>query len=211
MAILYKQILANPKIVKLLKQADPLAPKRSKRSSRHKNSHHHQSSNGGSRRSSSKEHVHVLEKHDEANEDQEQMNQQMKQAMQHAAAEAETANAAIPGEYNNNPNGNKKKPRSNFITDAHSIDDSQAESLNESYSSWSKSFDASFSAQSSICSGVYCRAHRRRERQSRRMRILKRSAVGAFGVMIAFYALDTRSTTATLADDTDTVTKTPMG
>ena len=53
-ALLSKQILANPKIVKLLKRSDPLAPKKSKRSSRH---HHRHSS---SRRTSSRDAVQVL-------------------------------------------------------------------------------------------------------------------------------------------------------
>jgi hypothetical protein len=197
-AVLSKQILANPKIVKLLKRADPLAPKK-KRSSRHRHHHHRPST----RRSSSKENVHVLEKHDEADEDQEQTNQRMQAAMQHAAAEAAAANAAIPGGYPKNA-----ITRSNSFESVRSID-SQAESMDESYSSWSKSFDASFSAQSSICSGVSRRAHRRRERQSRRMRILKRCAVGAFGIMIAFYAMDTKTPATTVHDDS--VTQTPMG
>jgi hypothetical protein len=46
--------------------------------------------------------VHVLEKHDKANKDQEQMNQRMKQAVQHTVAKAAAGNAAIPGGYSKN-------------------------------------------------------------------------------------------------------------
>jgi hypothetical protein len=200
-AALSKQILANPKIVKLLKRADPLAPKKHRSSRRH---HRHSSS----RRSSSREAVHVLEKHDEEEEGEsrEQAELRMQQAMEHAAAEAAAANDAIPG------TGivvAGKFSGSNSITSEPSMDLSAQESLADSYTSWSKSFDASFSAQSSICSGVSRRAVRRRDRQQRRMHILQRSAVAAFGVMILFYVMDPRD--ETMKAEHDHVTETPMG
>jgi hypothetical protein len=204
-AALSKQILTNPKIIKLLRRADPLAPKK-KRSSRHRSHNRHSSS----RRSSSKEKVHILAKHDEEDDEIQQENQlSMKQAMEHAAAEAAAANNAISGgaPINNAPN---KLIRSNSITSKESMDNYSAqESLDESYSSWSKSFDASFSATSSICSGVSKRHFRRRERQARRMRILQRSAAGGFLIMIAFYFFDTRAQTA--HDQNSETMENPMG
>ena len=206
-SILSKQILANPKIVKLLKRADPLSKK--KRSSRSRG-HRHRSS----RRSSSKEHVHVLEKHIEEQEDSanihsnESSMMQIQQAMQHAAEAAAAANAEIPNSHN------LKLTRSNSILSqgdysqadsACSIDDSLTG--DQSYTSWSKSFDASFSAQSSICSGVSRRAHRRKQINVKRTKILKQSALALFGIMIAFYALDNHPHDQTLA----TIQATPMG
>lgn len=200
-AALSKQILANPKIVKLLKRADPLAPKKHRSSRRH-----HRHSSG--QRSSSREAVHVLEKHDEEEEGEsrEQAELRMQKAIENAAAEAAAANDAIPG------TGivvAGKFSGSNSITSEPSMDLSAQESLADSYTSWSKSFDASFSAQSSICSGVSRRAVRRRDRQQRRMRILQRSAVAAFGVMILFYIMDPRD--ETMKAEHDHVTETPMG
>ena len=129
--------------------------------------------------------------HDEAEEEYQQSptntqeEAKMQQAMKHAAAKAADANAAIPGEP-------FRLPRSNSITSERSLDLSTQESLDSSYSSWSKSFDASFSVQSSVCTTVSRRAIRRRERQTRRTRILKKAAIGAFGVMVALYALDSK-------------------
>ncbi|KAL3914907.1 MAG: hypothetical protein SGILL_005891, partial [Bacillariaceae sp.] len=87
-SVLAKQILANPKIVKLLKRADPLAPKKSRRSSRRHRS---------SRRSRSKEHVEVMEQFNEEDEIKQEQDRHMKDAMKHAQQEAAAANARIPG------------------------------------------------------------------------------------------------------------------
>ena len=191
-ASLSKQILSNPKIIKLLKRADPLAPKK-RRSSRR---HHRKTS---TRRTSSKERVHIMEKHDEAEEEYQhsptntQEEAKMQQAMKHAAAKAADANAAIPGEPFRLPRSNSiTSERSLDLSTQRSLDLSTQESLDSSYSSWSKSFDASFSVQSSVCTTMSRRAIRRRERQTRRTRILKKAAIGAFGVMVALYALDSK-------------------
>eukprot|EP00339_Tiarina_fusa_P022053 CAMPEP_0117069636 /NCGR_PEP_ID=MMETSP0472-20121206/48861_1 /TAXON_ID=693140 ORGANISM="Tiarina fusus, Strain LIS" /NCGR_SAMPLE_ID=MMETSP0472 /ASSEMBLY_ACC=CAM_ASM_000603 /LENGTH=625 /DNA_ID=CAMNT_0004792293 /DNA_START=230 /DNA_END=2108 /DNA_ORIENTATION=+ len=184
---LSKQILANPKIVKLLKRADPLAPKkkRSSRSGRHRR---------GSR-SSSRENVHVLEKLGEEAEDEahagmtDDDERRMKAAMQNSLASV-----------------------SNHEDDSMISESTGGSSLDESYSSWSKSFDASFSVQSSVCSGVSKRAARRRDRQARRLRILKQSALGAYVIMIAFYLIDTRGKGNDDAHaQNDVVRQNPMG
>jgi len=195
-ATLSKQILANPKIVKLLKRADPLAPKRKK---------HRHRSHRSSRRSSSREAVHVLEKHEEEEQEgQVPVNSEhkMKKAMEHAAAEAAAANAAITGSI--------KFRRSNSIMSQRSLDLSMDGSLDDSYTSWSKSFDASFSAQSSICSGVSKRAIRRRERQARRLKILHKSLLGAFVTMVLFYWLDPNHGSA-MYEEHKRIQEQPMG
>jgi len=189
---LSKQILSNPKIVKLLKRADPLAPKSKRRSSRRQHRH-------STNRARSAEQVHVLERHDEEPIEESfemklESERLMKQAMAHAAAEAAAANAAVEG-------GGRGIGGRGLLASFNSESDllgeesyeeefSQQESIDESFSSWSKSFDASFSAQSSICSGVSKRAIRRKDRQAKRLRILQRSAVAAFGLMIMFYVMD---------------------
>mmetsp|Transcript_9146 Transcript_9146/g.19812 ORF Transcript_9146/g.19812 Transcript_9146/m.19812 type:complete len:595 (-) Transcript_9146:96-1880(-) len=192
-AVLAKQILSNPKIVKLLKRSDPLAPKRSRRSSRRGNSQ---------RRSRSKEHVDVMEKFDEEDEmkqeqEMKEQEQRMKKAMEHAAQEAAAANAQIPGSPKTDAHRKIDQSilRSSSMTslegslhDEKSIESSLQESIDESYSSWSKSFDASFA--STVCSGVSKRSVRRRDRQSRRMKIIQRSIPVGFTVMLAMYFLD---------------------
>ena len=122
-ATLSQQILSNPKIVKLLKRADPLAPKPHRHGHGHRRSSN--SNTGGGRRSSganttstgsttrrsskqhrsssSRHHHHlhnVLEKHDEVDEsieDKLESERRMQQAMEHAATEAAAANAACGG------------------------------------------------------------------------------------------------------------------
>ena len=194
-AVLAKQILSNPKIVKLLKRSDPLAPKKSRRSSR-------RGLRKSSRRSRSKEHVEVMEKFDEEDEikqeeEKKQQEQRMKEAMEHAAQEAAASNAQIPGGRNSSLLGTTdrdvSRPSSIVSFDASlgeekSTESSLQESIDESYSSWSKSFDASFT--SSVCSGVSKRSARRRDRQSRRMKIIQRSVVFGFVIMLAMYFMD---------------------
>jgi hypothetical protein len=201
-AVLAKQILANPKIVKLLKRADPLAPKRSRRSSRRHKS---------SRRSRSKEHVEVMEKFDEEDEIKLEQERKMKEAMEHAAQEAAAANAQIPGGGSTSGTGIGKLTRSMSIgsVEDKSVESSLQESLDDSYSSWSKSFDASFA--SSVCSGVSKRQMRRRERQVRRSRIVKRAAAMAFVIMLALYFLDPRGYSGANKAKNDLVTESPMG
>lgn len=201
-AVLAKQILGNPKIVKLLKRADPLAPKKSHRSSkRHRTT----------RRSRSKEHVEVMEKFDEEDEIRLEQERKMKEAMEHAAQEAAAANAAIPG-FENGPNvavpGKLSRSMSITSTSDKSVESSLQESVDDSYSSWSKSFDASFA--SSVCSGVSRRAVRRRDREARRMRILQRASAMAFVVMLALYFLDPRGY-GRADNNTEQITDTPMG
>eukprot|EP00980_Cylindrotheca_fusiformis_P007315 scaffold1525_cov142-Cylindrotheca_fusiformis.AAC.115 len=195
---LSKQILSNPKIVKLLKRADPLAPK--KRRSR----------KGRSRRAArslSREKVDVLEKHDEAEEiKQEESERLMKQAMEHAAAEAAAANAEIADD--DDDSAPKMTRQDSTTSDGQSLESSLQESLDESYSSWSKSFDASFSVQSSICSGISRRAVRRRDRQAKRLRIIKRSVVVAFGSMIFLYMMDPKGYSG---DHVEEHSELPMG
>ncbi|KAG7366865.1 hypothetical protein IV203_029535 [Nitzschia inconspicua] len=197
-AVLAKQILANPKIIKLLKRADPLAPKKSRRSSKRHRS---------SRRSRSKEHVEVMEKFDEEDEIKLEQERKMKEAMAHAAQEAAAANARIPG------GGSKpvSLARAMSITSLEdkSVESSLQESLDDSYSSWSKSFDASFA--SSVCSGVSKRQMRRRERQVRRSRILKRAAAMAFVIMLALYFLDPRGYARPDKEKNETIMESPMG
>jgi hypothetical protein len=202
-AVLAKQILSNPKIVKLLKRSDPLAPKKSRRSSR-------RSHRKGIRRSRSKEHVEVMEKFDEEDEikqerEKKEQEKRMKQALEHAAQEAAASNAQIPGRPSTDllKNPERKVSRStsivsiddslgdslgNSLGEERSTESSLQESIDESYSSWSKSFDASFA--SSVCSGVSKRSVRRRDRQSRRMRIIQRSVVAGFVIMLAMYFMD---------------------
>jgi len=211
---LSKQILSNPKIVKLLKRADPLAPNSGRR--RRRSSGRHRRSSSSKLRAA--EQVHVLERHDELEEEFPQNSQHgaassdnvvnkqeaerlMQIAMEHAAAEAAAANAAIPGggaamgrsksilvrNFNSNNNSTSVFSESQSLL---MMDDEPDESLDDSFSSWSKSFDASFSVQSSICSGVSKRAIRRKYRQAKRMRILQRSAIAVFGLMVLFYMMD---------------------
>lgn len=224
-SVLAKQILSNPKIVKLLKRADPLAPKRSHRSSGGRRSNRrHSSSRQTSHRSKSKEHVEVMEKFDEEDEIVQEQQRKIKLAMEHAAQEAAAANAAIPGggtgdEDENNtaggtPRGGVKMVRTMSMnstgTEEKSLESSLQESLDDSYSSWSKSFDASFA--SSVCSGATKRAMRRREREFRRLRILKRSAALGFVIMLALYFLDPRGYGRLDKETRDElVTQTPMG
>jgi hypothetical protein len=198
-AVLAKQILANPKIVKLLKRADPLAPKRSRRSSKRHRS---------TRRSRSKEHVEVMEKFDEEDEIKQDQQRKMKEAMEHAAQEAAAANAQIPG---GGGSTSGKLLRSNSIGSVgdKSLESSLQESVDDSYSSWSKSFDASFA--SSVCSGVSKRQMRRRERQARRSRILKRATAMGFVIMLALYFLDPRGYSRPNKENNDLITSTPMG
>lgn len=223
-ANLSKQILSNPKIVKLLKRADPLAPKRSsattsngkrKTSSRHRSSRSKPSVPTKNALARSIDQVHVLEKHDEMDEltIEEKLDAErcMREAMEHAAAEAAAANAACGAVggggggggrlsmISNSSNNNKSNAtrhhalisHDSFSTEMNSLEDfSQQESLDESFSSWSKSFDASFASQTSICSGVSKRASRRKHRQERRFTILKRCAVAGFALMILMYWMD---------------------
>jgi hypothetical protein len=201
-AVLAKQILANPKIVKLLKKADPLALKKSRRSSKRHRS---------SRRSSSKEHVEVMEKFDEEDEIKQEQERKMREAMEHAAQEAAAANAAIPG-FGDGPTitaaGKVARSMSMTSTSEKSVESSLQESLDDSYSSWSKSFEASFA--SSVCSGVSRRAIRRRDRAARRLRIVQRASAMAFVVMVALYFLDPRGYGRT-DNYSDRITATPMG
>jgi hypothetical protein len=199
-AALSKQILSNPKIVKLLKRADPLAPK--KRRSRKGRSHR------STTRSTSREKVHVLEKHDEAEEIKlEESEQMMNKAMEHAAAEAAAANAQVSA--GDDDSFVPKITRQDSIgSDGQSLGSSLQESVDESYSSWSKSFDASFSVQSSICSGISRRAVRRRDRQAKRTRIIKRSGVVAFGAMVVLYMMDPRGYSGNHVQE---LTEAPMG
>eukprot|EP00538_Stauroneis_constricta_P006467 CAMPEP_0119548330 /NCGR_PEP_ID=MMETSP1352-20130426/2279_1 /TAXON_ID=265584 /ORGANISM="Stauroneis constricta, Strain CCMP1120" /LENGTH=696 /DNA_ID=CAMNT_0007593567 /DNA_START=134 /DNA_END=2224 /DNA_ORIENTATION=+ len=225
-ARLSEQILANPKIVKLLKRSDPLAPKSKRRSSRrhrsstssgkHKSSSSSSSSSrssGGSttsssRRRSSKSKVDVLEQHDERDEiEQEQSERKMRDAMAHAAAEAAAANAAIPESPQSG--GRLRRLGSIGSYSDKSYTSSVQESLDESYSSWSKSFEESFSAQSSICSGVSKRAVRRKERQARRVNILKKTGSIAFGLMIGLFFIDPRGYSGHV--QSETVAASPMG
>ena len=195
-AVLAKQILSNPKIVKLLKRSDPLAPKRSRRSSK-------RGLRKSSRRSRSKEHVEVMEKFDEEDEikqeqEKKEQEQRMKEAMEHAAQEAAASNALIPGSTTTDviKNTTQFLRASSIVSldDSHeeekSVESSLQESLDESFSSWSKSFDASFA--STVCSGVSKRNFRRRDRQSRRMKIIQSSIATAFVIMLAMYFLDPR-------------------
>mmetsp|Transcript_10265 Transcript_10265/g.30081 ORF Transcript_10265/g.30081 Transcript_10265/m.30081 type:complete len:593 (-) Transcript_10265:66-1844(-) len=191
-AILAKQILSNPKIVKLLKRSDPLAPKRRRSSKR----------GHPPRRSRSKEHVDVMEKFDEEDEmrQEQEIKQQeklMKEAMEHAAQEAAAANAEIPGipsiDVPRTIDQNSLRSSSigsleGSLGDEKSVESSLQESIDESYSSWSKSFDASFAT--TVCSGVSKRSVRRRDRQSRRMKIIQRSVVAGFVLMLAMYFVD---------------------
>lgn len=200
-AVLAKQILANPKIVKLLKRSDPLAPKR-RRSSR-------RSSRRSTRRSRSKEHVDIMEKfdeHDEIKQEQEKkerkaQEKKMKEAMEHAAQVAAASNAEIPGTASKGilKTSQRAVPRSHSIVSMEdsitegsmterSMESSLQESIDESFSSWSKSFDASFA--STVCSGVSKRSVRRRERQNRRTKIIQTSVVSGFVVMLAMYFMD---------------------
>ncbi|MGK3751157.1 MAG: hypothetical protein ACI8RD_003457 [Bacillariaceae sp.] len=222
-AVLAKQILSNPKIVKLLKRSDPLAPKRSRRSSKrgHKKS---------SRRSRSKEHVEVMEKFDEEDEikqeqEKKESERRMREAMEHAAQKAAASNAEIPGSTNpnsiNNMNSGGKIVRSpsivsldgsGSIEEGKSVESSLQESIDESYSSWSKSFDASFAP--TVCSGVSKRSFRRRDRHSRRMRIIQRSVATAFVIMLAMYFLDPRGyqrSDQEKLEDQAATTENPMG
>ena len=196
-AVLAKQILSNPKIVKLLKRSDPLAPK-GRRSSR-------RGSRKTTRRSRSKEHVDIMEKFDEQDEitqehekkDRKEQEQQMKEAMKKAAQVAAASNAEIPGISDPVvPKTSKRNvTRSSSIVsledslgEEKSMESSLQESIDESFSSWSKSFDASFT--SSVCSGVSKRSVRRRDRQSKRMKIIQRSVVAGFVIMLAMYIVD---------------------
>lgn len=193
-AVLAKQILSNPKIVKLLKRSDPLAPKKSRRSSR-------RGMRKGARRSRSKEHVEVMEKFDEEDEIKQEQEkkekeeeQRMKEAIEHAAQEAAASNAQIPGRTQPDiPKTNVMRSSSivsldDSLGEEKSMESSLQESIDESYSSWSKSFDASFA--SSVCSGVSKRSARRRDRQSRRMKIIQRSVITGFVIMLAMYFMD---------------------
>jgi len=197
-AVLAKQILSNPKIVKLLKRSDPLAPKKSRRSSR-------RSSRKTTRRSRSKEHVDIMEKFDEQDEikqeqerkERQQQEQKMKEAMEHAAQVAAASNAEIPGGSLGVPKtSDRNVSRSNSIVsledslaeDSKSMESSLQESIDESYSSWSKSFDASFA--STVNSGVSKRSVRRKERQDRRMKIIQKSVIVGFVLMLAMYFAD---------------------
>jgi len=218
-AVLAKQILSNPKIVKLLKRSDPLAPKRSRRSGR-------RGSRKSSHRSRSKEHVEVMEKFDEEDEikqehDKKEQERKMREAMEHAAQEAAASNAQIPGNANTNMinmDDGKITLSSSVVSidssngEEKSVESTLQESLDDSYSSWSKSFDASFA--SSVCSGVSKRSVRRRDRHSRRMRIIQRSIVTGFVIMLAMYFLDPRgyqrSDQEKLQDQAAT-TENPMG
>lgn len=199
-AALSKQILANPKIIKLLKRADPLAPKRRRSSKRR--------SHRGSR-SRSRENVHVLEQHDETEEiqEEEESERMMKKAMEQAAKKAAAANAEVPGEDLYIP---IQQQQSNS-SDNGSMQSSLQDSVDESYSSWSKSFDASFSVQSKspIGSPVAKRQVRRKVRQARRLRVIKRAAVVGFCLMIALYMLDPQGYSA--ESNFDHKTNTPMG
>ncbi|OEU22550.1 hypothetical protein FRACYDRAFT_232708 [Fragilariopsis cylindrus CCMP1102] len=222
-AVLAKQILSNPKIVKLLKRSDPLAPKRSRRSSKrgHKKT---------SRRSRSKEHVEVMEQFDEEDEikqeqEKKESERRMREAMEHAAQKAAASNAEIPGStnpssINNIINGGNivRSPSivsldgSGSIEEEKSVESSLQESIDESYSSWSKSFDASFA--STVCSGLSKRSFRRRDRHSRRMRIIQRSVVTAFVIMLAMYFLDPRGyqrSDQEKLEDQAATTENPMG
>lgn len=205
-AALSKQILANPKIVKLLRRADPLAPKKRKSSRRHR----HRSS-----RTTNREQVHVLEKHEEVVEEDfhHASERSMQLALDKAAAEAEAANAAIPGGGSSNSiSSTPKYMRSNSMeTGNSSMDFSAQESLDESYASWSKSFDASFSAQSSVCSGVSRRALVRRQRQVKRMRLVRFSGIAAFFVMILLYWFDPNNSKEALHEAHTKQTQAPMG
>jgi hypothetical protein len=194
-AVLAKQILSNPKIVKLLKRSNPLAPKKSRRSSR-------RGLGKGVRRSRSKEHVEVMEKFDEEDEikqEQEKKDQEerMRDAMEHAAQEAAASNALIPGrtipDLPKTMDRNVSRSASlvsleESLGEEKSMESSLQESIDESFSSWSKSFDASFAT--SVCSGVSKRSVRRRDRQSRRMKIIQRSVVAGFVIMLAMYFMD---------------------
>mmetsp|Transcript_46987 Transcript_46987/g.114645 ORF Transcript_46987/g.114645 Transcript_46987/m.114645 type:complete len:597 (-) Transcript_46987:125-1915(-) len=227
MSVLAKQILSNPKIIKLLKRADPLAPKKSRRSRSGRSGRHGSSSSGRhTHRSRSKEHVDVMEKFDEADEIAQEQQRQVEQAMEHAAKEAAAANAACGGGGGTSPNSTNSatdgvKPTSGLKlvrsmsetssngTDEKSLESSLQESLDESYSSWSKSFDASFA--SSVCSGVSKRVMKRRDREARRTRILKRSIALVFVIMVAFYFLDPRGYSSLDKHTTQEVTESPMG
>ena len=61
------------------------------------------------------------------------------------------------------------------------------DSVDESYSSWTRSFDASFCQQSSICSKSY---RRQAKRRVRRIRKLIRSANVVLFAMVALYMID---------------------
>ncbi|CAJ1946275.1 unnamed protein product [Cylindrotheca closterium] len=199
-AALSKQILSNPKIVKLLKRADPLAPKK-RRSRKHRSNR--------SVRSNSREHVDVLEKHDEAEEIKVESQQKMKLAMEHAAAEAAAANAAVSGWEKEEEFVPKPLVRQDSIgSDGQSLGSSLQDSVDESYSSWSKSFDASFSSKMSICSGVSRRQVRRRDRQAKRLRIIKRSTFVAFLAMVGLYIVDPKEHSKNYAE---AAMDTPMG
>jgi hypothetical protein len=197
-SVLAKQILSNPKIVKLLKRADPLAPKKSHRSSkRHRNSRHIRS----------KENVEVMEKCDEEDEIKQEQERKMKEAMAHAAQEAAAANAQIPG--GGSISVGLGRAMSLASLEEKSVESSLQESIDDSFSSWSKSFDASFA--SSVGSGVSKRHVRRRERQVRRSRILKRAAVMAFIIMLALYFLDPRGYARSDEEKNELITASPMG
>jgi len=223
-AVLAKQILANPKIVKLLKRSDPLAPKKSRRSSR-------RSKRPSTRRSRSKEHVDIMEKFDETDEikqeqerkERQEQEQKMKKAMEHAAQVAAASNAEIPG----GSSFDVPKPTERIVSRSSSIvslEDSLAEeksmesslqeSIDESFSSWSKSFDASFASKSSITSGVSYRSVRRKERQSKRMKIIQRSVIAGFLLMLAMYIMDPHGYRAPEAEKQEhqaATTDNPMG
>eukprot|EP00934_Nitzschia_sp_Nitz4_P009429 Nitzschia sp. Nitz4//scaffold185_size43419//39686//41122//NITZ4_007311-RA/size43419-processed-gene-0.86-mRNA-1//-1//CDS//3329539739//9419//frame0 len=214
-ASLSRQILANPKIVKLLKRADPLARK-SKRSS----------SGRRKTRSSQQRSVHVLESHDEGVEPSSpevrpplidslptaESERQMLLAMDKAAAEAAAANAAVSAGRPTLVNAHSERKlnvSSAFLQDAEQM------SLDDSYSSWSKSFDASFSgikgSADSVCSGASKRARRRRERQVRRMHLLQRSAGVGVLAMVAYYIMDPRRGHQSLTEEHEEQTQSPMG
>lgn len=193
-AVLAKQILSNPKIVKLLKRSDPLAPRKSRRSKRRG---HRTSSR--TRRSRSKEHVDVMDKFDEEDEikqEHEKNDQEMKEAMEHAAQIAAVSNSQIPGGSSSDkaktPERNVSRSSSIVSLEGSigesSLGSSLQESIDESFSSWSKSFDDSFA--STVCSGVSKRSIRRRDRHSRRLKIIQSSVVAGFVTMLAMYLFD---------------------
>jgi hypothetical protein len=116
--------------------------------------------------------------------------------MEHAAQEAAASNAQIPGGRNSNLNETTERPVSRpsivsfdaSLGEEKSMESSLQESIDESYSYWSKSFDASFT--STVCSGASKRSARRRDRHTRRMKIIQRSVVCGFVAMLVMYFMD---------------------
>ena len=172
---LSKHILANPKLIKLLKRSDPLAPKRRKSKGKSR-----------SKKKSKAPELSLLQESPLEEQDEEEALEKIQQAMEKASKEAAQANAEVVG-----------------TSDTMMLDDlSIQESLDESYSSWSKSFDHSFSRQAaamgggalssndSICSGAPVRQQMRQLRSSQRSQAIRQCLAAGWVLMVGIYYWD---------------------